>query len=122
MTIAEAIAIASRSRPNHKATDEEIIAWLAKLDGKVKKEIMGWCHGPLRFTPYTPDVDRTTELLVEAPYDSLYWHYLAAQIDLLQGDTDSYQTERALCDEEYVKYQGWYMRSHRPIRKWTRYW
>lgn len=123
MTIADIIAEANRYRPNHKASDAEIIKWLSRFDLKVKADILDACEDSPDFVGYGSDVDRTTELLItESQFADLYRHYILAQIDLLQADDTSYAKERALLDEMYLNFQGWYVRNHKPVRKWARYW
>lgn len=126
MTINDIIAEANRYRPNHKASDAEIIKWLSRFDFKVKNDIHDWIEWfpwMKDFKGYESTVDRNTELLIrEDQFEDLYRHYILAQIDLLQADMDSYKNERALCDEMYLNYQGWYVRKHHPRRRFTRLW
>ena len=123
MTISEVIADVNRYRPNHKAGDVEIIKWLSRFDAKVKADIMDFCIDSPEFDGYGIDTDRTTELLIKEPqFAELYRHYILAQVDLLQADEERYAEERALCDEMYIRFQGWYMDHHIPKPRFTRYW
>lgn len=119
MTIMEALHRADALKPN-VYTNAEKIKWLSILDGIIKKEIIDTHEGAeaIVFDGYNEDdVELTRELLVGAPYDDIYVHWLEAQIDYTNGEFAKYQNSRAMYNAAYDAYKRDYNRTHMPKGK-----
>lgn len=116
MTIQEAIARVDALKPNAYTPAEKIV-WLNNIDMTIKAEVLdtheGW-EAYADFSGYTTDTDQDTDLLVGSPYDKLYEHWLEAQIDYTDGETDRYQNSMAMFMTAYSDYARWYNRNHAP--------
>lgn len=114
MTINEAIARVDDLRPNTMSTSEKI-RLLARLDGKIKAEIIDAHEGSetVMIEPYT-DEDLSRELLVPFPYDDLYVHYLDAYISYALGEFKRYNSAILLYNAGYHDFAAYYRRTHMP--------
>ena len=127
MTIEEAIRLADETKPNQ--IDESMkIRWLSDLDRRVFAEIL-MTHArdvnmPETFDGYRPDewpnetwTDKSTELLVPAPFDAIYRWYLEMQIDLANMEMDKYNNSAALYDNAWDEFARAWHREHMPVSK-----
>lgn len=118
MTVHEAITQADHLKPNmYEEADK--IRWLSRLDGRIYEEIIcthKYNEGetPVTFDGYGPD-DGETELLVGAPYDELYVHWLEAQIDYNNMEYDGFNNTNAVFEALYTAFRNAYNRSHMPV-------
>ena len=62
-----------------------------------------------------------TELLVGEPYDEMYIHWLAAQIDYHNREIDGFNSTNAMFDAVYSAFRNAYNRSHMPLGTAKRY-
>jgi hypothetical protein len=115
MTVMEALHRADALKPN-MYTNAEKIKWLSILDGIIKKEIIDTHEGgeDVVFCGYEEDVELTTELLVPAPFDDIYIHWLEAQIDYTNGEYGKYGNSKAMYNTSYDAYKNHYNRTHMP--------
>lgn len=124
MTIAEAIALVDKFKPNQYDTATKI-AWLSLLDGHVQREIiMTHEHDTAAetFAGYTPTTDQTTALLVPYPYDQdLYNYYLQSMIDRENGEAAKYNQSAALYNASWTAYQSYYNRTVAPLPAATQF-
>ena len=51
--------------------------------------------------------------LAQPPYHSLYVHYIAAQIALINVDTEEYENEQTMYNNALLTYKNWFNRTHR---------
>ena len=118
MTIGEAINRVNEAKPN-AYTDSQKVGWLAELDGIIKREVMDKYIGGnlIGYTPYTDNTDKSTDLLVEAPYDGLYPLYLGAMIDFYDEEYEKYDNSIALYHERYIEWLNDYNQRHKPIQR-----
>lgn len=98
-------------------TDSEKITWLDRLDRTVKAQVIDTHEGggAVPFAGYTADTAMDTALLIPAPYDEVYIHYLAAQIDFANGEFDKYNAEITMYNTLYTAYAAAYNREHMPV-------
>ena len=122
MTIAEAISLVDKLKPN-QYTETMKKNWLSKLDGLVFKEVFQTHEeNPIEsFEGYeTAGVD--TELLIPYPYDEdIYNYFLQASIDKENGETGKYNQSITLYNNAFLTFQNWYNRTHQPISSGTRF-
>lgn len=55
------------------------------------------------------------EPLAQPPYQDLYLHYVAAQIALVNVDTEQYENEQQLYNSALLTYKNWFNRTHRTL-------
>lgn len=115
MTIFEAINRIDSLIHNTYGNGDKI-AWLSRVDHMVKKHIIDTHEGAeeVSFDGYHDNTDPETELLVPAPYDGLYLHWLEAQIDYTNGEYDKYNNAILMFNTEYDGYANYYNRNHTP--------
>lgn len=113
MKIAEAINKARILRDT-EIPNSTLIGWLSAHDGIVWEEVLSRYEHPPEMPAYGTDTNPdTTELMIPAPWDEMYPHYLAMQIDLAHHDTDRYNNE---ADAYAAIRRAWandYNRTHR---------
>lgn len=118
MTIMEALHRVDTLKPNGYSNPEKI-RWLSILDGMVKTEIIDTHEGGenVTFDGYAEDVELTKGLLIPAPYDEIYIHWLEAQIDYTNGEYDKYENSKTMFNSSYAAYAKHYNRTHMPLSK-----
>jgi hypothetical protein len=82
---------------------------------KEAKEHIEATRNDIFFTGYNEDTDPQTELLVPAPWDELYIHWLEAQIDYHNGEYTKYNNSAARYNELLQEYASHYTREHKPL-------
>lgn len=117
MTILNAIRAADELRPNDYSAEDKL-RWLSDFDGEVWLDVFkthaGCPEG--EFTGYDGSTDiESTELLIPAPYTSVYALYIAMMIDMSNGDTARYENSAAVWQNAYGNFTNWYNRTHRPL-------
>lgn len=116
MTIEEVLAEVDEIKPN--TFDDNIkLKWLSELDGKIYKElILTHEHdADITFTPYT-SADMNKELLAEFPYSDIYRHYVFANIDYSNGESDRYQNSMVMFNNAFDAYRKYYNKTYKPIQ------
>lgn len=122
MTIKEAIdRIDSLKHNTYSSADK--IAWLSELDWSAKTLVIDLHEGSddVTFEGYTSTTPTDTELLIPPPFDSIYLHWLAAQIDYYNGEYDKYNAAIALYNALYDAYSKNYTTNHMPRSQGCRF-
>lgn len=122
MTIQEAIDQVNDLKPNYY-NDEHKVRWLSRLDKQIRREIIDTHEDAPEeeFTGYDTETDTDTVLLVPEPYDEVYIHWLAAQIDLNNAEYEKFNNSNALFAAAYNAYASAYNRAHMPKSTKVRY-
>ena len=104
-------------------TQAEKISWLSSVDWMIKKHIIDNHEGAdeVIFDGYHEETDNATELLVAAPYDDLYLHWLEAQIHLYSGEYGKYNNAILMYNSVFEAFSAYYTRTHMPISKGARF-
>lgn len=115
MTIIQAIQKTDALKPNSFA-EQDKVAWLSQLDGVIKNEIVDAHEGGelVAFDGYDADTPMDTELLVKAPYDAIYLHWLESRIDYHNGEYGRYNNSVTAYNDAYAAYERHYNRTHMP--------
>ena len=115
MKIIEAIQAVDTLKPN-AYSELEKIQWLSKLDGIIKTEIIDTHEGneDITFNGYDENTSLETELLVKAPYDSIYVSWLESRIDYANGEYAKYNNSITVFNTDYASYEKYYNRNHMP--------
>lgn len=118
MTISEALNRANAVKPN-AYSDVDKIRWLSTLDGFIKSDIIDTHEGgeDVVFNGYDENTSLATELLVPAPHDHIYVHWLEAQIDYANDEYDRYENTMDMYNTAYTNFKNHYNRTHTPIGK-----
>lgn len=121
MTIGEALA--AFKRYNAIMSEEEQIAALSALDGRIKIEIIDTHEGGenVSFTPYTVDTPRKMVLIVPHPYDVLYINFLVANEALKREEHERYNNALYVFNEAYADFRKAYNRTHMPRAVYVAY-
>ena len=114
MTVSEAINEVNTLKPNSYG-DEEKTRWLSRLDGQIRREILD-THFPAEGETIPEEADYTgeTALLAPAPYDELYVHYLAAQIDYYNREYWAFNASNAMFEACFSRFRNHYNAARRP--------
>ena len=108
MKVRQAIDMANKMKPN--AFPEEIILrWLNECEGRIQVEIHQKDLSEVK--TYVLPEDDLTDLLVQFPFDRLYWMYLAAMIDNATGEYSNYQNSMQQVNAAIKEYHAWWMRN-----------
>ncbi len=98
MTKSEVLAFVQSIKP-HELEEAVMLRWLEELEKKIACEI----HG--RFSREEQYVGLATDQLsVPAPYDKLYWTYLVAMLEFVQGTPETYEFANGVFKEAYGEY------------------
>lgn len=114
MKVREAIDMAKRMKPNAFG-DETILRWLNECEGRVQVEIHQIAPENARI--YTLPEDDMKVLLIQFPFDRLYWMYLIAMIDYANGEYNSYQNAMQKVNAALKEYHAWWMRNKHNCRE-----
>ena len=116
MKLIEAITRTDKLKHN-TYNKEEKLAWLSELDGMVKAQIIDTHEGGslVSFSGYDAATEDDTRLLVPAPYDNLYLHWLEAKIDYYNGEFSRYNNAIEMFNTCYQAYADAYHRAYAPV-------
>lgn len=124
MTLREVMLRIEKDRPGESDRDE-MRRWLSQLDGKWLTEIIDTHEDGEELTEkgipaydYTNDSDT---LLIAAPYDEVYIHFLYSKIDYRLGEIDRYNNSAALFNQDWLEAVKAYNRAHMPKRGMLRH-
>lgn len=117
MTIQEALDQIDDLKVNTYSTTQKI-RWLSDLDGKMWNEIIlaheGVPAGAV-FRGYDDDTPTDTVLLAPGAYAEIYRHWLAAQIDDSNRDTQEYSKSMIRYNQAWHDLEAYWTRTHMPI-------
>lgn len=119
MTIQAAIDMIDTLKPNMFPALQKV-AWLNDLDGMIYREIILTHHGAEQyetFRGYDQDTSTNTELLAREPYSDVYRHYLAAQMDIANRESEEYAKDMVLYNNAWQTLADWWNREHMPIQR-----
>lgn len=114
MTIENAIQQADTIRPNALETEIKVYV-LNRLDNRIRAKV--WLCGPNDFEKYKVPVAEGQELIVAAPFDDIYVHFLCSRIDYMTENYDSYQNTQAMFETKMREYTRWFADNYKPASK-----
>ena len=118
MTIQEALDQIDELKVNTYETHQKI-RWLSDLDGKVWHEIIMAHEGVpqgMVFEGYDANTPPDTVLLAPGPYAEIYKHWLAAQIDDNNRDTQEYNKSMIRYNQARKDLEDYWTRTHMPLQ------
>lgn len=122
MTIIDVISRVDVLKPNGYKQSEKV-RWLSQLDLSVKNEIIDTHEGGenVVFEGYGDETPLDTVLLIPAPYDEAYIHYLEMKIDYFNREYGGYNNSLSMFEAEFDTFKKYYNREHTPISKGRRF-
>lgn len=121
MTVGEALERAEELRPGNRIAVQTRQRWLYEVDGILRQRLFDHsgtdAYEIIGADRAWQDGLRDEEvLLVPAPFDALYPHYLCAMTDAALGETDRYTGEQAQYNALVAELAAW-LRQQYPSRK-----
>ena len=116
----EAIREADRLRPNSFPAEDKL-RWLARLDARIREEIMQRYEGEIPTTEETDPETPDRQLTAAAPYDEMYVHWLCAQMALYEQELESFNAANALFEAVYGSFRNAQNRERPPKTARKRY-
>lgn len=92
--------------------DAAKLLWLNECESMIQTRILGIAPGEC--VTYDVNSDRSTVLLVPAPFDRLYVYYVIAMCDYAAHETAHYADSMALFNAALDEYAKWYQRTTAP--------
>lgn len=86
------------------------LLWLNECENMIQTRILG--TAPEQCITYDADTDRSTKLLVPAPFDRLYVYYVIAMCDYAAHETAHYTDSMMLFNAALDEYAKWYQRTN----------
>lgn len=86
------------------------LLWLNECESMIQTRILGTV--PEQCITYGADTDRSTKLLVPAPFDRLYVYYVIAMCDYAAHETAHYADSMMLFNAALDEYAKWYQRTN----------
>lgn len=122
MTLIEAINGIYALKPSAGYDKSQMVQWLSQLDGMVHNEIYRKFadSDDTEFVGYTDNTPGDTKLLIPHPYDMIYAHWLAMQIDY-HNQESTYLASQTMFNTAYVAFEKWYFSAHRPKSRQYKY-
>ncbi len=114
MTLIEAIGRVDAVKPNSYSQTQKT-AWLSDLDGIIKNNIIDTHEGgEVTFSGYSESTSLDTVLLVSAPYEEIYIHWLESKIDYANGEYGKYNNSSIAFNDIFSEFKRYYKRMHMP--------
>lgn len=117
MKLQEAIETIEKIIPANKYDTSMIIKFISDLDRMVTDNILRKHENTKNavFDGYDDNSDGDCELLVPAPYDDIYFHWVRTKIDLLNQDYERYNSSASAFYTQYHNYAQKFNRENKPI-------
>ncbi len=105
--------------PGNKFDTSTIIKFISDLDRMVTDNILRK-HEDTKsvvFDGYDDNTPGETTLLISAPYDEAYIHWVRSKIDLFNMDYERYNNSAAAFYNQYQNFSAFYNREHLPLQR-----
>ena len=89
------------------------LLWLNECESMIQMRILG--AAPEACITYAADTDRSTTLIVPAPFDRLYVYYVIAMCDYAAHETAHYADSMMLFNAALDEYAKWYQRTNGSV-------
>ena len=107
MTVKNCLELVESLCPSCVAQEVKL-QFLGEIEGRVRVELLE--EEPSKDAPSDAELSEDTVLCVPAPYDRLYWLYLAAMLYFVSGYMERYEACAALFNAAYRDYGKWLRR------------
>lgn len=118
MNVSGLIEQYNTERPNN-IEDQLKVEWLKRIEQTIVDIVIKNHQGAPDdeiLDEHLRDFDLFTELLVEEPYDDVYFYYLDQRIALNNNDTKRYNVASQLYNNAMLTYQQKYNREHLTLK------
>ena len=119
MTVKDAIEATETLRPGMCLALEDYLGNLNRLESQIYNNIISLSRDVSDFNGL---VSQDDALVLPSMYEAIYIHYLAAQIDIANGDITRYSNNMILFNNLLSSYADWYIRNHMPKQKGSLRW
>lgn len=120
MTMIEAIGRLDALRHNTFGQEEKV-RWLSQVDAMLHRDLISTHEGGCDFRPYDEKTPLEQVLLVPAPYDELYLHFMEGKMAYYQDEFEGYNRAMSLYQSLLSAYADDYNRTHLPLSRCFRY-
>ena len=117
MTIMQVIEEVHRLRTGCDLNDSRIIRDINRVEMYVLNEIINPRESYVSSSGCDEETDRGTELVVPAPYDTVYVDYCCARIDKEYGDTERYNNSMIAYNTAMTEYKRFFWKNHRQSKR-----
>ncbi len=91
------------------------VALVSRLEGRLNAELLPlYGEADPDFTGYEAAADENRPLLIPFPFDDIYIKFLAAENDLINGDTARYNNSAAVFNAAWDMLAAYYNRTRAP--------
>jgi len=119
MTVKEVLKIIDEVQPT-SISEDILLGWLYRLDTELYQTVAATHEGADGVDP-PAQMEDNTQLLVGAPYDAIYVHWLQSRIDYTLGEYGRYNNSNAVFEADRAAFTNWYNRTHIPLQVKSRY-
>ena len=109
MTLEQVLDWADRMKPGNRFSNEDKTVWISELEGMARQALLQ--EGD---NVYHWPEDRHCELIVQAPHDRVYRHYVLAQMSYANEEYDRYNNEYEMFNATWQEWLNWVCRVVRP--------
>lgn len=114
MYLQDLISWINNMKPDNRFSDEEKIVWVNEIEGRVQEAFLQ----PPEIL-YEWETDKDTELILSTPHDSIYRHYLRAQLSYANEEYDIYQNEMEMFNSCWKDFLLWVCNHVKPAYRKT---
>lgn len=115
MTLENLIERINRMKPDNRFSNEDKVAWANEIEGRIQQEAF---LQPAEII-YDWETDKDTKLLLNAPHDSVYEHFLRAQLSYANEEYDLYQNEMEMFNKCWASFMLWVCNAIKPAYRKT---
>lgn len=122
MTIEQVIDNVKRLKQDYQISEEQIIADINKVEMYLLLNVVvnreGGNEIARAYGNYNLETDRSKELLVKPPYDSIYETFCCSQIDLQYEDSERYVNDSIVYKDLLQDFTKYWYRTHRQVNRY----
>lgn len=122
MTVGQVLDAVNEIQPT-SISKNILVGWLHQLDTELYQNVIATHQGADAAEPSIPadEMGDAAQLLVGAPYDAIYVHWLQSRIDYTLGEYGRYNNSSAMFEADRAAFTNWYNRNHMPLQVKSRY-
>ena len=122
MNISKVIDNVKQIKSGYDISDEQIIADINRVEMNIILNIVSGRAGDTEiisnYGNYDITTDRSKELLVQVPYDTIYQEFCCSQIDLQYEDSERYQNDSIVYNNTLAQFRNYWYRTHSQNKRY----
>lgn len=122
MTIEQVIDNVKSLKQDYQISEEQIISDINKVEMYLLLNVVvnreGGNEIARAYGNYNLETDRSKELLVKPPYDSIYETFCCSQIDLQYEDSERYVNDSIVYKDLLQDFTKYWYRTHRQVNRY----